>query len=359
MDFLSNSSWTTNPLIALLIVLLSTVIMGAFLSKNQFPVEGKTILITGASEGMGLSAARQLSSKGANIILVSRDSTKLAKAQALVESAALHPQTQRFTYFTADVSQPDYAAPLLSKAVSWNNGQALDVVWCVAGTSTPDFWFEVPLQRTRAQMDINFWGGAEMAHAILRLWCAPDAPVLPEAKHLVLTSSALALFPVIGYGPYTPAKSALRGLADTLSQELLVYPQNVKVHVVYPASIGSPGFDRENRTKPAVTKLIEEGDPVQTPDVVASGAIRGLERGQYFITTALFAHIFHWGSLGGSIRNNWLVDTIMACLIPIVWIFALPDILSKIKKYGKTHGHPSLYREKDIEEFEKKQKSNA
>ncbi|KAI8963517.1 3-ketodihydrosphingosine reductase tsc-10 [Daldinia sp. FL1419] len=318
--------------------------------SNQMPVEGKTILITGASDGLGRSAARQLAQKGANVILVSRSISKLEVAMAEAKAAARNPETQRFHFISADVAKPDYASPLLAEAVAWNNGQPIDIVWCIAGMSAPDFWLEVPLSQTRSQMDINFWGAAEMAHAILRLWCAPDAPVIPEPKHLIFTSSVLAFFPVVGYGPYTPAKSALRGLSDTLVQEVEAYPQNVKIHVVYPASIGSPGFDRENRTKPGVTKMLEEGDPVQSPDAVAASAIQGLEKGHYSITTALYGHIFKWSTLGGSPRNNWFIDTLMCCLIPLVWIFVLPDIFSKIRKYCKTHGHPATYRAKAIEE---------
>ncbi|KAI2636479.1 NAD(P)-binding protein [Hypomontagnella submonticulosa] len=351
MDYIPDFSWL-NISIVLLILLLTTAAMGISWS-NQMPVEGKTVLITGASEGMGRSAARQMAAKGANVILVSRSAEKLESAMAEAKAAARNPQTQRFTYFTADVSKPDYAPPLLAAAVAWNDGQALDVVWCIAGTSTPDFWIEVPLARTRSQMDINFWGSAEMAHAVLRQWCGPAAPVVAEPKHLVFTSSVLALFPVVGYGPYTPAKSALRGLADTLAQELEAYPQNVKVHVVYPASIASPGFDRENVTKPGVTKMLEEGDPVETPDAVAAAAIRGLEKGHYFIALALYGQLFRWSVLGGSPRNNWVVDTIMCAVMPIVWIFALPDLYSKIRKYAKEHGHPATYRNKGIENSKK------
>lgn len=312
------------------------------------PVDGKTVLITGASDGMGRSAARQLAQRGANLVLVARSVSKLEAAVAECRAAARDPQAQRFTYIVADVSEADYAAPVLAEAVAWNGGRALDVVWCVAGMSTPDFWIEVPLAHTRSQMDVNFWGAAEMAHAVLRQWCAPDAPVLPQPKHLVFTSSVLAFFPVLGYGPYTPAKAAMRGLADTLVQELEAYPQNVKVHVVYPGGISSPGFVHENKTKPAVTKMVEEGDPVQTPDVVAARAIAGLENGQYFITVAFLGHVFRWAALAGSPANNLFVDTIMAMLIPIVWLFALPDVYGKIRKFTKEHGHPATYRGKGV-----------
>ncbi|KAI2626688.1 NAD(P)-binding protein [Hypoxylon sp. NC1633] len=349
MGYIITSIWICTALL-LLITLICNSKMGAAWSKNHMPVDGKTILITGASDGMGRSAARQLAAKGANVILASRTAAKLAEALAEVRAVAANPGTQRFHTIAVDVSRRDYAAPLLAEAVSWNGGRPLDIVWCVAGSSTPGLWIEDPLELTRSHMDLNFWGSAEMAHAVLRLWCARDAPVVPEPKHLVFTSSVLALFPLLGYGSYTPAKSALRGLADTLVQELEVYPQPVKLHIVYPGSISSPGFQRENMTKPAITKKIEEDDPVQTPDAVAAAAIRGLERGQFAVTVAFLGNFFRWGSLSGSPRNNWFVDTIMACLAPLIWLFVLPDIMSKIRKYGRENGHPSTYKAKEAKE---------
>ncbi|KAK9783485.1 putative 3-dehydrosphinganine reductase [Seiridium cardinale] len=343
MDSLPLPFWV---LIASVIAAIAAFTMGIFSSKNQMPVDGKTILITGSSEGMGRSAARQLAAKGANLILVSRNAARLEEAVAEAKSAAKNPQTQRFHYISADVSKPDYARDLIAEAVAWNNGQALDIVWCVAGKSTPDFWVEAPLSLTRDQMDINFWGSAEMAHAILREWTGPSAPVVPEPKHLIFTSSVLAFVPIIGYGPYNPAKAALRSLADTLVQELELYPQKVKLHVVYPGSISSPGFDRENMTKPEITRIIEEGDPVQSPDEVAAKAIAGLEKGQYSITVAFLGNVLRCIALGGAPRESWFFDTILSWILQVVWFFALYDIFNKIKKFGKKNGHPVNYRKK-------------
>ena len=264
----------------------------------------------------------------------------------MLQAAARNPQTQQFHYLTADVSKPDYASSLLADAIALNQGKPLDIVWCAAGKSTPDFWAEAPLSLSREHMDLNFWGSAEMAHAIIRQWCAPNLPVVPEPKHLIFTSSVLAFFPLVGYGTYTPAKAALRGLADTLVQELEMYPQKVKIHVVYPGTISSPGLERENKTKPEITNILEESDPIQTPDVVAAAAISGLEQGQYAITVAFLGDVLRWTALGASPRNSWIIDTFMSCIISVVMIFALPDIYNKIRKYARKNGHPVNYRKK-------------
>ena len=209
--------------------------------------------------------------------------------------------------------------------------------------SIPDLFAEAEYSNVRTTMDINFHGSAQLAHAILREWLAPNAPVDAQPKHLIFTASVLAFFTTVGYSSYSPSKYALRGLADTLAQEVMLYPQDVKVHVVYPGTILTDGFNREMQTKPEVTCKIEEMDSKQRPDEVATAAIRGLENGDHYVTVNYLGSAMKWGALGGSLRNNWVVDLIMGWLISIVWLFALPDVLSKVKKYKKEHGHPSTY----------------
>ncbi len=158
-----------------------------------------------------------------------------------------------------------------------NGGKDIDIVWCVAGISTPMLWTdEAALAACRRNMDVNFWGAAELSHAVLRAWQRPDAPPSKEPRHLVFTASVVAFFAVAGYGPYTPSKWALRGLVDTLAQEAMLYPaQPVRVSIVYPGTILSPGYERENRTKPDVTLELEKSDPKLTPDETAAKAIAG------------------------------------------------------------------------------------
>lgn len=335
---LNHLVWILPTVVTLAMGIISA--MGLF-GGNQMPVDGKTILITGASEGMGLSVAKILSFKGANVVLVSRGVDKLKDALEIVKAAAKDKNKQRFHYIAADVSAPSYAVPLLEEVKQWNDGKSPDIVWCIAGTSTPELFIDMDMSSMRHQMDVNFYGTAEMSHAILREWLAPEAPVEKEPKHLIMTASVLALYTIPGYAPYSPSKWAMRGLADTISQEVMMYPQNVKVHVVFPGTILSPGYSREILTTPEITKILESSDPQQTPDKVAEVAIKGLENGNYFVTVAWLGAIMKWGVMGGSFRNNWVVDTVMSWLVSLIWIFVQPDLHGKIRKYGKTHGHPN------------------
>jgi 3-dehydrosphinganine reductase len=243
------------------------------------------------------------------------------------------------------MSEQDAAINVLSQAKAWNNGQSPDIVWCIAGASYPAFFLETPIAKMRQQMDVNYWSCVDMAHAILNEWLAPYADKGKE-RHLIFTSSVVAFYPIAGYAPYAPSKAAIRSLSDTLAQEVLVYGDNVKVHTIFPGTILTPGFERENETKPDITRILEESDPVQTPDVVAANAIAGLEKGEYLVTVGWLGSALRGCAWGGSARNNWVLDTAMAWITSIVWAFVGRDLDGKTKAYGKKNGHPSTYAKK-------------
>lgn len=238
---------------------------------------------------------------------------------------------------------------MLAEAIAWNAGEAPDIIWCVAGMSSPMLWAaDDSMAATRRNMDVNFFGAAEMSRAALREWLAPENARGKDAepKHIVFTASMLAFFAVIGYGPYTPSKWALRGLADTLAMELDLYPDNpVKVHVVFPGTITSPGLERENKTKPGITMELEKDEPPQSPEQVAASSIAGLQAGKYFVPVSFLGNLMRCGVMGGSPRNNWVVDTVVGWFLPIIYFFVLIDMSSKIRGWARKFGHPTTYKD--------------
>jgi 3-dehydrosphinganine reductase len=313
---------------------------------------------------MGKSVAIQLAQKGANIIIVSRNVQKLEVALAeikanpnvpkprlqtdskRVQASATSPSSQRFEYISADVSESDGTTRIIAEAITWNNGESPDIVWCIAGSAYPDLFINTPVSKMRLQMDVNFWSCVDMAHAILNDWLTPSSLEQGKERHLVFTSSVVAFYPVAGYGPYAPSKAAIKSLSDTLAQEVLLYGDQVKIHTVFPGTILSPGHENENLTKPDVTHILEAADPVQTPEVVAAQSIAGLEKGQYLVTVSWLGSLMRACSWGGSARNNWLVDTLETWLASIVWMFVGRDMNGKVVSYRKKHGQPSTYAKK-------------
>jgi 3-dehydrosphinganine reductase len=204
-------------------------------------------------------------------------------------------------------------------------------------------------------MDVNYWTTAYLCHATLKAWLRPSstskgraAPLPP--RHLVMTSSLAAFVGLGGYAPYSPAKAAMRNLADALRSEVNLYrgarqrdpsagpPTDIEIHCVCPGTILSPGYEQENKTKHPITVLLEGDDPKQTEDEVAQSSIKSLEKGHYLIATHMLGELMKGAALQGSLRNNWLTDTLMSFVASIAWLFVRPDLDSKVFKYGKEHG---------------------
>ncbi|KAL6239921.1 3-ketodihydrosphingosine reductase tsc10 [Aspergillus navahoensis] len=331
--------------------------MFGFGRENQFVVEGRTVVITGGSEGMGKAVACQLAQKGANVVIVARTLQKLEEAIEAIKGSATNASKQRFHHISADLTKPEECERIVSEITEWNDGMPPDIVWCCAGYCTPGFFIDTPVQTLKDQMDTVYWTAANTAHAILRKWLVPINPShqrpLPR-RHLIFTCSTLAFVPIAGYAPYTPAKAAMRALSDTLCQEIEVYngsrtskeraratPADVKIHTVFPMGILSPGFDNEQRIKPALTKQLESADKPQTPKEVARIAIEAIERGEYLITTMFVGDVMKGAALGPSPRNSWFRDTCTGWLSNLLFLGVVPDLRKKAFNWGAKNGVPT------------------
>ena len=304
---------------------------------------------------MGKALAKLLAKKGAHVVIVARDIQKLEAALHEIKAAASAPATQCFHCISANLTDAAENRRVVEETTRWNNGQPPDIVWANAGASYPHLFLETDLSVLRSQMDTNYWTATYLAHATLTAWTRPSkasstASTLP--RHFIITSSSAAFCGVAGYTPYSPAKSALRSLADNLQSEVQLYNgaryapasttgsnPEIKIHIVLPGTILTPGHEHEQTLKHPVTSILEADDPAQTEDQVAQAAVRGLERGDYMITTQWLGHLMRAGALGGSPRNGFgVVDTIVGWVTYVAWLFIGPDMEKKVWKWGKTHG---------------------
>ncbi|KAK5328926.1 hypothetical protein LTR70_001080 [Exophiala xenobiotica] len=354
---LSQASHTIGMLltiIATFVAISSAYAIMNFLTRtNHFNVANRTVVVTGGSQGLGLAVARQLAAKGANIVIVAQTVSKLEEALNTIRSAAANPAIQKFTYLSFDLRSSDSAPAILAKVTEWNNGEPPDVVFNCAGNCIPSFFASSSVETLRAQMDTLYWSCTYMAHATLQHWLKPVGKGVQKSydakpRHLIFTSSVVAFMPIAGYAPYNPAKAAMRSLADTLNQEVQVYngarknPQpgpaaEIKIHAIYPTGILSPGFENEEKLKPALTKKLEEDDQPQQPDELAGTIIAELEAGKYIITASLIGHIMKGWAMGGSQRVG-IMDYLYTWLGSIIVLFIAPDFMSKCWKWGREKG---------------------
>jgi 3-dehydrosphinganine reductase len=314
---------------------------------------------------MGLEVAKKLASKGANVIIVARDTTKLEAAKKQVTAAARDSSKQRITWISADLTKLEENVRMLQEATEWNEGRLPDVAWQMAGSSRPDLFLDTSPEVLRQQMDTNYWSACYLAHTVLKAWTeekqvnsdGKTALKVPEPlpRHLIFTTSVAAFLGIAGYNPYTPAKAAIRALADGLKQEMELYngaryhgipkgsvpsQPEIKISIIAPGNILSPGFEEEQKTKHPITKMLEEGDPNQSSEEVADISIKSLEAGNYLTTLAFLGHVMRSLSLNGSPRNGLLGlrDVLLGAVSNIAILFIGPDMEKKVRNFGKEHG---------------------
>ena len=215
------------------------------------------------------------------------------------------------------------------------------------------------------QMQMNYFTSLHMSHAIINCWLQgagnnlpptsttfsnhsgtrPTHPPLP--RHLIFTTSFLALFSFAGYTTYSPAKAALRSLSDTLSQEMNLYSAanpdepKVRLHTLFPAGILSEGYQAEMQIKSDLTKMLETGDQPETPDYIASRCLKGLESGQELITSDWKTDLVKRSMLGGSVRGGFvrgMGDWLLASLMVIVMAIVRRDMDNQVRSWGRQFG---------------------
>lgn len=117
---------------------------------------------------------------------------------------------------------------------------------------------------------------------------------------------------------------------------MLLY--GISVHAYFPATILSPGFEEENKTKPKITLEIEGADEGLTPAACAKGLVKGVEKGHFFITTDFNSELFRVAALGAAPTNRGVVDRMLTLVswiaIPIWRRFAADRA---IKNHAKEH----------------------
>jgi 3-dehydrosphinganine reductase len=201
------------------------------------------------------------------------------------------------------------------------------------------------------QPDADFTGSMDQVYftslwtaraAARRLLLSPPASSSSSSTippKLVFTASILSFMSFAGYSSYAPAKYALRGLADSLRNELQWL--GVDVHTFFPTGIRSPGFEVEEARKPEICKTVEGSDlpisPMQCAQHLLAGASSsrvalqaghslfnaddllreptpppGVEKGRYNITYDLAASIFRASSRGLAPYNNVPYDLLLA-----------------------------------------------
>ncbi|KIK40434.1 hypothetical protein CY34DRAFT_107785 [Suillus luteus UH-Slu-Lm8-n1] len=274
-----------------------------FSSKKWSP-EGLHVYITGGSQGLGLALAKLVARKGAHVSIVARTQSKLDDALKELEANRQSPD-QVFKAFSFSLNTAEESAAALQAASDAHSGKVPDAVFACAGAAKPMYLLEMQPEDLSRGMANGYWVQAWTAFAAAKQMVRENK----KKGKIVLVSSTLGYMSLIGYSSYSPAKHALRGLADSLHSELMLY--GIDTHIFFPPTMYTPGFEEENKTKPAITRTIESTDEGLTADQAAAGLLAGVEKGHAHITADLITSLFRASTRGCAPRSNAALDFVL------------------------------------------------
>lgn len=236
---------------------------------NPFSLEGKTVLVTGASSGIGRAVAIACSKMGAQVVLTGRNESELNVTLIQMDACS---SLGEHVIITADLTRDDE----LEKLVSFV--PVLDGLVCNAGIMKL-----VPVQfLTEEEIDrilrLNLVAPMLLLKSLLR------QKKIRRGGSVVFTASVAGVYRVsIGNGIYASAKSGLDAFMRTAALELAA--KRIRVNSVNPGMVATPlvdtQFSEEEKEK------VKEGYPLgrfALPEEVAFGVIYLLSEASSFVT---------------------------------------------------------------------------
>ena len=205
-----------------------------YIQKNY--VEGKVIIITGASSGFGKLTAKRAAEMGGKIVLAARSEEKLKETVAEIKAAG-----GEASYIVTDVAKKDDVFAMAKFAVDTYG--RIDVLVNNAGTMPLAFFseHEQALDKWEQCIDISIKG------TIFGISAVYDQMIKQGQGQVINVSSIYANFPVAGAGVYQVAKMGVQYLAESLRSEC---QGKIKVTTIKPT-----GFMKTNLSSSVVDQM--------------------------------------------------------------------------------------------------------
>ncbi|KAH8119658.1 oxidoreductase [Phellopilus nigrolimitatus] len=302
---------------------------------KNWDAKGKNCFVTGASQGLGLSASILLVKKGANVTIVARNVGKLKSAVEQLERHRISSeQTFRYHSFALNTSAGAQAALDAEcralRQQSDGTVSAPDAFFLCAGSSRPGYFIENTDEQLIHGMEQSYWVQAWSAHAAMQR-------LVREHRRgtIMFVGSTLSLMSFLGYASYTPGKHALKGLAETLRSEGILY--GIDVHIFFAPTMDSPGLQEEMKTKPQLTAAFEADDTVLSCDEAAAVMLSAVERGNHHSAATFISKLFYNIGRGAAPVVNPVVGPVLDCIGWIALPFWRRDCDLKIFKSREKH----------------------
>lgn len=193
---------------------------------NDYDFSGKTVLVTGASQGIGEAFARELVTQGATVILVARNEAKLQAIAASLPAGKAH-------VIAADLQQPGAARRLFDEVR--RRGLAVDVLINNAGYGLYGAFDELELAGQVGSIELNVVALVELTHLFL--------PGILERQGGVIQVASAAAFQST---PFTAVYGATKAFVLSFGEALWAEyrDRGVRVLTLNPGQTETGFFDR-------------------------------------------------------------------------------------------------------------------
>ena len=196
---------------------------------NPFSLENKTILVTGASSGIGRAIAIECSKMGASVIITGRNEKRLKETYSQMEG-------NQPNYIVADLSNSDDMQNL-SKSITLLNG----LVNCAGLTKVLPFPF-AERKDFEEVMEVNFFAPTELSRLLVK------TKKLQKGASIVFISSVSGVYcSAVAGSIYSSSKGAINGLAKAMALDLA--PKGIRVNCVNPGMIDTNIFSEGKITQ--------------------------------------------------------------------------------------------------------------
>ena len=241
-------------------------------------VEGATVLVTGASSGIGAALAPMLAERGATVGIVARRADRLAVVLARCQ---VHAPASRM--YVADLGDPDAAEALALRA--WEEMGGLDGLVHNAAIPKRRAVQVLTVAELRETMTVNFESPVRMTLAVLPRMLERDSGVI------VNVSSFGGRAGIVKEAAYCASKFALCGWSEAMAMDL--FHTGVQVRLILPGAIATEIWDQ-----PGNDDAVYEG-PFEPPETVASGIIDAIEGDTFELYVPDMRPIVEWKTAGG------------------------------------------------------------
>ena len=234
-------------------------------------LNGKNVVITGGSYGIGLEIARAFLKEGANVFTIARNKEKLDASVEDIKKDVRGSRTVKG--YQGDVGDWAVISQTIEQIANDNGG--IDVVVNNAGIYIPDYFEDQDVEVFERTDRTNYLGSVFTTKAAL-------AHLLKHKKSaVVFVSSTVGVTGIFGYSSYGPTKAAVISLAEAVSRELR--SKGLEVSVLYPPDTETPGHAVELETRPVECNAISESAKTMSSAEVADAFIAAFKKGKFTI----------------------------------------------------------------------------